>query len=266
MQTTRLRGSPHRRALDPLPSDGEATLAERWRRLRSGVPTAIFLLTGAVVLLALLVAMGYLVTKVLSHDWLGREDVGIARWFAAHRSSDLNQATHDMTLATETVTITLLAVVTVAVTALVWRRWREPMLVAAAVAGEVSIFLVVTLLVDRQRPPVQHLDQAPPTSSFPSGHVAASVCMYGALAVLANERARSALVRGLFLAVAVLVPVAVALSRMYRGMHYPSDVLGGVVLGVAWLFLVVKGIRIGVAHYQLRQRSGQVHRGRGGRP
>jgi undecaprenyl-diphosphatase len=129
------------------------------------------------------------------------------------------------------------------------------MLVALAVAGEVTIFLLVTLLVDRQRPPVRHLDQAPPTSSFPSGHVAAAVCMYGALAVLANERARSALVRGLFVALAVLIPLAVALSRLYRGMHYLSDVLGGVILGVTWLFLVVKAIRLGVVHYQLRHRS-----------
>jgi membrane-associated phospholipid phosphatase len=240
----------------------EATLAERWRRLREGIPTAIFLVASGVVLLALLVAIGYLVTKVLSHDWLGREDVGLSRWFAAHRDRDLNGATHDTTLAAETLTITVLAVVTVAVSALVWRRWREPMLVALAVAGEVTIFLLVTLLVDRQRPPVRHLDQAPPTSSFPSGHVAAAICMYGALAVLANERARSALVRGLFVALAVLVPLAVGLSRMYRGMHYLSDVLGGVILGATWLFLVVKGIRLGVLHHQFRHGPGRLQ----GRP
>jgi membrane-associated phospholipid phosphatase len=236
----------------------ELTLAERWRRFRDGIPSAIFLVAGAVLVLALLVAFGYLVTKVLSHDWLGREDVGVSRWFAAHRNRDLNEVTHDTTLAAETITITALAVVTVAVSAFAWRRWREPLLVAVAVAGEVTIFLLVTLLVDRQRPPVRHLDQAPPTSSFPSGHTAAAICMYGALAVLANERARSALVRGLFVALAVLIPLAVGLSRMYRGMHYLSDVIGGVILGAAWLFLATKGIRLGVLHHQLRRGSGRL--------
>jgi undecaprenyl-diphosphatase len=100
------------------------------------------------------------------------------------------------TLLSETITVTVLAVLTVAITAWVWRRWREPMLVAVAVAGEVAIFLAITLLVDRRRPPVSHLDQAPPTSSFPSGHTAAAICLYGALAVLASERARSALFAG----------------------------------------------------------------------
>jgi membrane-associated phospholipid phosphatase len=81
------------------------------------------------------------------------------------------------------------------------------------------------------------------------------------LAIIANERASSALVRGLFWALAVLVPLAVALSRLYRGMHYITDVVGGVILGIAWLYLVTRGIRLGVLHYQLRQRSSLVRVG-----
>jgi undecaprenyl-diphosphatase len=126
------------------------------------------------------------------------------------------------------------------------------MLVAVAVAGEVGIFLLVTLMVDRDRPPVRHLDEAPPTSSFPSGHTAATIALWGALAVLASERARSALVRGLFLTLAVLLPLMVASSRLYRGMHFPTDVVGGILLGGLWLLATVRGIRLGVAHWALR--------------
>jgi undecaprenyl-diphosphatase len=186
---------------------------------------------GAVVLLVVLVGIGWLMAKVASHDAIGRDDAEVSRWLAGHRNRDLNEVTSLTTKLAETLTITVLAVVTVAFTAWVWRRWREPMLVAVAVAGEVAIFVTVTFLVDRSRPPVKHLDAAPPTSSFPSGHTAAAVALYGALAVLASERARSALVRGLFVALAVLVPLVVAASRMYRGMHYLSDVLGGLLLG-----------------------------------
>jgi undecaprenyl-diphosphatase len=261
-----MAASSTRGPLDPAPDDREAALAARWRRLREGVPPALFLLACAVVLAAALVGVGWLLAKVLSHDAVGRGDVDVSQWLATERSPGLNDVTAVTSEIGGTLTITILAVLSVAVAAFVWRRWREPMLVAVAVAGEVAIFLVVTMLVDRKRPPVPHLDEAPPTSSFPSGHTAATIALWGALAVLASERARSALVRGLFLTLAVVLPVLVASSRMYRGMHFLSDVLGGVLLGGLWLLATVRGIRLGVAHRELRHGDGTAGRPWCGRP
>jgi len=239
--------------LEP-PSGGrwEVGLAWRWRRLRDGVPSGLFLFGSAVVILLVGVLVGLLLAKVASHGAVGRADTQVDRWFATHRNNDLNRATHYVAYAAETPTIAALAVLTVAGAALAWRRWREPMLVAVAVTGEVLIFLTITLLVDRPRPPVEHLDVAPPTSSFPSGHVAAAVALYGAWALLVWQRSRSALLRRLLTLFAIVVPIAVALSRMYRGMHYPTDVLAGALLGTGWLAVTVGGIRLGVRHHELR--------------
>ncbi|HEU4900146.1 MAG TPA: phosphatase PAP2 family protein [Actinomycetota bacterium] len=247
-----MAASPTRGPLDPAPDSREAALATRWRRLRPGVPSAIYLLACAVVLAVALVGVGWVLAKVVHDDGIGRADAGVDRWLASERTGELNDVTLYSSETGGTLAITVLAVVAVGVAAFVWRRWREPMLVAVAVAGEVGIFLLVTLLVDRERPPVRHLDEAPPTSSFPSGHTAATIALWGALAVLASERARSALVRGLFLTLAVVLPLIVASSRLYRGMHFPSDVLGGVLLGGLWLLATVRGIRLGVAHWALR--------------
>jgi membrane-associated phospholipid phosphatase len=257
MTTSATRGP-----LDPGPDDRETALAARWRRLREGVPSALYLLACAIVLAVALVGIGWVLAKVVHDDGIGRADSGLSRWMAGERNPDLNDVTAVTSEVGGTLTVTALAVVAVAVAAFVWRRWREPMLVAVAVAGEVAIFLLVTMLVDRERPPVRHLDEAPPTSSFPSGHTAATFALWGALAVLANERARSALVRNLFLVLAFVVPLLVASSRMYRGMHYLSDVLGGMLLGGLWLLATVRGIRLGVAHWAIRHGGA----GTGGRP
>lgn len=193
-----------------------------------------------------------LLAKLASHGALGRADVGVDRWLARHRTNRWNTVTLVIAEAGGTPVITTLAVATVIGAALIWRRWREPALAAAAVLGEVLIFLAIARLVDRPRPPVPHLDAAPPTSSFPSGHTAAAVALYGAWAVLVDEHTRSALVRGLFTGVAIVVPIAVGLARLYRGMHFPTDVIGGALLSLTWLPLTVRAVRLGVLHRQLR--------------
>jgi undecaprenyl-diphosphatase len=185
----------------------------------------LFLFGSAVVILLVGVLVGLLLAKVASHDAFGRADTHVDRWFAAYRTNDLNQATHYATDAATASTIAALASLTVAGVALAWRRWREPMVVAVV---------------------------APPTSGFPSGRTAAAVALCGAGALLAWQRSRSALLRGLLTLLAIAVPIAVALSRMCRGMHDPTDVLAGVLLGTGWLAVTVCGIRLGVRHHELR--------------
>jgi undecaprenyl-diphosphatase len=122
----------------------------------------------------------------------------------------------------------------------VTRRWRPALVIATVLVGEVLIFLAAAAVVGRSRPPVAHLDAVlPPTSSFPSGHTAAAICLYGAVAALVL-RGTGAWWRWVVLAVAAAVIVGVAFARMYRGAHHPTDVLASVAFAVPWLLVVLR--------------------------
>jgi undecaprenyl-diphosphatase len=80
---------------------------------------------------------------------------------------------------------------------------------------------------------VVRLEKLPVSASYPSGHTAASIAVYCGLALLLTSRITNRTARIAIWAVAILIPVFVAFSRMYRGMHHPLDVAGGVVVGIA---------------------------------
>jgi membrane-associated phospholipid phosphatase len=77
-----------------------------------------------------------------------------------------------------------------------------------------------------------------PTSSFPSGHTAAAVALYGCIAILVFWIYSRRPATRVAVVVLCCIPV-VGMSRLYRGMHYPSDVLAGALTGGLWLPLVI---------------------------
>jgi undecaprenyl-diphosphatase len=113
------------------------------------------------------------------------------------------------------------------------------------------------------------MDVSPPTSSFPSGHTSAAVALYLGIALLLVLRARDGRMKATWWALLVLVPIGVALTRMYRGMHHPSDVVasflnGGTCVLIMWRAVLDRGVRWG--REQLpgsRARRGTTGRARG---
>jgi undecaprenyl-diphosphatase len=169
-------------------------------------------------------------------------DEAVPRWLAAHRTPQLNTISDYLSQAGNTHWILAIGLVIVPLALALIRRWRPAVFVAVVMLGELGLFLTVAATVHRPRPLVTHLDGHLPTSSFPSGHTAATMCVYGALAVLVLPRTRG-LWRRLAVAVAVLMPALVAWSRMYRGEHHPLDVAGGLLLALLWLAAVTFAMR-----------------------
>lgn len=190
---------------------------------------------------ALMTALGTLLTGPATDrgrlPWEERAN----RYLAEERVAPLTAVTRWLSVLADTesvIGVTLVCVVAMLVLPrLAWRA--EALFLAGSVAVQSAVFLLVTALVRRPRPDVPRLDGAPPTSSFPSGHVGAAVALYAGLAVIVLLRTRG---RGRWryaaATVPLLVPAAVALSRVYRGMHHPTDVAGGLLHGAATLLIV----------------------------
>ena len=185
-----------------------------------------------------LLGLGLLVTRVLAHSVLHRDEMDFERAVVAHRTPWWSHVTSFGTLLGATQTVIALAAVGCLILALRGHGPRLPTFLALAVAGETALFLLASMVLHRMRPPIPHLDGAPPTSSFPSGHTAATVALWCGLALgLARTHPWHPL-RALSWLLAVALPAFVLSSRLYRGMHWPTDVAASVVFTVVWLLLL----------------------------
>ena len=124
------------------------------------------------------------------------------------------------------------------------RRIRGAILLTVTMVGVTLLNWILKAVFQRERP-VPFFGLAPPSSySFPSGHSLASFCFYGALAALVTARLRSPVLRAVVWAAAAVIIVAVGFSRLYLGLHYPSDVIAGYATGFVWVLTVASADRM----------------------
>jgi len=104
----------------------------------------------------------------------------------------------------------------------------------AATAGNILLNNILTLFFDRERPSIFEWGTHAASSSFPSGHAMSATVVYGTVAYLLARLQKHAWSRTITLILAVVMIVLICLTRLYLGVHYPSDVLGGIIIGLAW--------------------------------
>ncbi|MGE5829146.1 MAG: phosphatase PAP2 family protein [Micromonosporaceae bacterium] len=204
--------------------------SEPVRERSAELRVAAWLVIGWVLVLGAVAGLGQLIAYA-GDNLLG--DRSIPHWFAAHRTAALNPLGDVGSEAGNTHVILAVGLVGGAIALGQLRRWRPVVFLLVLMMGELGLFLASAGIVGRARPDVPQLDGALPTSAYPSGHVAATICLYTGLALLVLPRTR-AWWRWLTVAAAIIMPVLVAASRLYRGMHHPTDILASVLLAGAW--------------------------------
>lgn len=192
----------------------------------------VFLVIGVVIAIAGTLAfaeMGEWVQKGLTQTF----DVAVLQWLHEHSTPLLTQIATELTyLGTGTVVLMIVAVAAL----FLWHTEHKhsARLLLAAVAGNILLNGVLKLVFHRARPSVFEWQTTAVSSSFPSGHAMSATVCYGTVAYLVIRLQKHRWSRLLTGAAAVILILLICATRLYLGVHYPSDVIAGIVVGLAW--------------------------------
>jgi membrane-associated phospholipid phosphatase len=182
-----------------------------------------------------------LADSVRESDVVARIDSNAMTWVLHHRVGWLTQLARFFTFLGSAWVVTVV-VVAAAAFLVVRRRRSDALLVVLSAAGTAMLVEVMKHAINRPRPPVSGRLVTVTGAAFPSGHAAQSVACYAAVAVVAALATRSTRRRIVLGVAAGATAVAIGTSRVYLGVHWPTDVVSGWLLAGGWL-LVLIGVR-----------------------
>jgi undecaprenyl-diphosphatase len=205
---------------------------ETQKKVKSG-----FLLLGGLLIAATaLFVFGWLAEEMLEGD-TQKFDTFVRAAVHQHATPALTGFMMGVSFLGSVAVVTTLCLVAVSVF-LYFRQARTAALLAVTMAGMAALDVALKLAFHRHRP-VAYFGPTPATYSFPSGHAMGSVCFYGVLAAILAARARGKVGKWCIWAGAVLLIGMIGYSRIYLGVHYPSDVIAGYCAGAVWVGAVV---------------------------
>jgi len=230
-------------------------------------PAAVFaaaLVCGYVALVAASLLLALFVTDVLLNvGGLGSFDESAIVSIVADRTPFLTDAS-SVGSAVGGAPVLPILVGIIAIVCAFLRRWRIAAFAVFVLVVESATYRVTSLVVPRDRPHVQRLEDLPANASYPSGHTAASIAVYAGLVLLLTSAIPNRKLRIAAWVAAVVLPLIVAFSRMYRGMHHPLDVAGGALVGIGAVLVLLFACRAAdaAARSRVRGRSRVARPGR----
>ncbi|WP_051798844.1 phosphatase PAP2 family protein [Catenuloplanes japonicus] len=207
-------------------------------------PSLLLTAAGLLLVVTLLNVFMEIMEAVLEGDDLTVIDRPVVSWIAQQRAAWSDTLVISLTDIGGTILITALLT-----GAAVWTAWRlrawRPVLIAAISGGGGGLLVAgIKALIARDRPDPLLRAVTESGFSFPSGHSTTSVVVLGTVAWLVSMTTNAHMVRATAWVAAVLLGAGIGLSRIYLGVHYPTDVLAGWILGSAWLTTVALAARL----------------------
>lgn len=194
---------------------------------------------------AILASLGAAMLALFLFAWLGSEmvqgdtrhfDQAVREWAHSYASPAMTRAMNAISLLGYNILIVELVIALAVFAKLRWRR--AAVWLTVAMAGSLVLDLTLKYIYHRTRP-TAYFGMAPHSYSFPSGHAMCSFCFYGVLAGLLSARTKPLGWRLLIWFTAAALVIAIGLSRIYLGVHYPSDVVAGYLAAAVWVGTII---------------------------
>jgi membrane-associated phospholipid phosphatase len=226
--------------------------------VRARIATQLLVLAaGTALAFTLAVVFAEILDAVVENDGLTVLDRPAVEWISAHRPGWL---TSYVVAVTDLGGKVLLTVAVAAVALLAARRsrsWWPPLLAVCALGGCVLLVAGIKVVIGRDRPDRLHQALSESGFTFPSGHSASALVGWALVAWLVCRLTTNRTLKATVWVAAGLLSAAVGLSRIYLGVHYPSDVIGGWVLGAVWFTTVLIAAKLRPTGGYARPRHGE---------
>jgi undecaprenyl-diphosphatase len=208
----------------------------------------IYAVVGIFIALGTAVALGatWIFMRIAGEVREGRTqafDVAILRYIETHQTPFLDRAAIEVTFLGTGVIVMMIVLVS---GMFLWltKHKHSALLLIVATAGAILLNGILKAGFDRPRPQVFEWGQHTVSSSFPSGHAMSAATVYMTVAYLAARLQRRRISRVVTLIAATIVVALIAISRLYLGVHYPTDVAAGVLIGIAWAALCMAMLEV----------------------
>ena len=221
----------------PSPSKWRAFLRARFTREGA---VGLYLTVGFVACLALVVLFAALADSIVDLHGQTPLDQQVTAAIEEFHSPARDRAARAVTFFGGHSFLFPATVVVAAALALRGRR-VSAVLFAGVVVGGLLLEVALKIVYHRARPALWAALVAEKTYSFPSGHATMATLFYGGVAAVMLHLSRSPVVRGTALALATLVILWVAYSRVYLGAHWTTDVVAGILIGLFWVVVCATG-------------------------
>lgn len=195
------------------------------------------------VLVALFIIVGGInifveLTDTLSSETLAEYDRQITNFVISYRSPSLTQYFTFVTNVGDVYGYLVVLVIVIVISAMIFKRWKYVGQVALVLFLATVSNMMLKRFIDRARPGIEHLVSVE-TLSYPSGHAMSAMAFYGFVIYLFSKFKINSFLKTMAITLLALLILSIGVSRIYLGVHFPSDIVGGYIAGLIWVFFCI---------------------------